>query len=200
VFQFTTQGYYWIVAGFLSVKQVAELRVMQMLVAPMDQVFIALSFLIVPALAVRYASNRTGDFLSIWKRYGITVFVSTALFAFAVRLAGKHAMHWLYAGKFDGLAPILYILAFLPLVMGIGNSMNDALKAAEKPGLVFFAYLCSGAATFLGGIPLVIHFGLPGAVYGMLLSGATYTAALALGFFFAVYAKRASIAGTARRD
>jgi O-antigen/teichoic acid export membrane protein len=200
VFQFTTQGYYWIVAGFLSVKQVAELRVMQMLVAPMDQVFIALSFLIVPALAVRYASNRTGDFLSIWRRYGITVFVSTALFALAVRLAGKPAIHWLYAGKFDALAPILYILAFLPLVMGIGNSMNDALKAAEKPGLVFFAYLCSGAATFLGGIPLVIHFGLPGAVYGMLLSGATYTAALAVGFFFAVYAKRASIAGTAHRD
>jgi O-antigen/teichoic acid export membrane protein len=200
VFQLTTQGYYWIVAGFLSVKQVAELRVMQMLVAPMDQVFIALSFLVIPALGARYASNRMGDFLSFSKRYGFAVVSATALFTLAVRITGRPVMHWLYNGKFDDLVPLLYALAFLPLLMGIGNAMNDALKAVEKPRLVFYAYLCSGAATFLGGIPLVIHFGLPGAVYGMLLSGATYTATLAVGFFFAVYAKGSSLAGAAGGD
>ncbi len=98
-------------------------------------------------------------------------------------------MHWLYAGKFDDLAPLLYILAFLPLVMGIGNVMNCALKAAEKPRLVFFAYVCSGAATLLGGIPLVIHFGLRGAVYGLLLSAAAYTTALTVSFLSSVNAK-----------
>ncbi len=67
VFQLTTQGYYWIVAGFVSVKDVAGLRVMQLLVAPMDQVFIALSFLVLPALAARYASNRMGRFPVIYK-------------------------------------------------------------------------------------------------------------------------------------
>jgi O-antigen/teichoic acid export membrane protein len=66
--------------------------------------------------------------------------------------------------------------------MGIGNTMNNALIASEKPKLVFFAYVCSAAVTFLGGIPLVIHFGLWGAVYGMLLSGTLYTGALALAF------------------
>jgi hypothetical protein len=54
--------------------------------------------------------------------------------------------------------------------------------STEKPKLVFFAYMCGGAATFLGGIPLVMHFRMWGAVYGMLLSGATYTCALALAF------------------
>jgi O-antigen/teichoic acid export membrane protein len=184
VFQLTTQGYYWIVAGFLSVKDVAGLRAMQMLVAPIDQVFIALGFLVIPALAVRYASNRMGDFLSFTKRYGLAVVSATALFAFAVRLLGRPLMHSLYAGKFDELVPVLYVLAFLPLLMGIGNTMASALGAAEKPKLVFYAYACSGAATLLGGIPLVIHFGLSGAVYGMLLSGSVYSAALALGFLF----------------
>jgi O-antigen/teichoic acid export membrane protein len=37
VFQFTTQGYYWLAAAFLSVKDVAELRAMYMLVAPIDK-------------------------------------------------------------------------------------------------------------------------------------------------------------------
>jgi O-antigen/teichoic acid export membrane protein len=189
VFQLTTQGYYWIVAGFVSVKDVAGLRVMQLLVAPMDQVFIALSFLVLPALAARYASNRMGNFLSFTKRYGFAVVSATTLFALAVRLVGRPVMHLLYAGKFDDLAPLLYILAFLPLVMGIGNVMNCALKAAERPKLVFFAYLASGAATLLAGIPLVTHFGLRGAVYGLLLSAATYTSALSVSYFSTINLK-----------
>ncbi len=189
VFQLTTQGYYWILAGFVSVKDVAGLRAMQMLVAPMDQVFIALSFLVIPALAARYATNRMGSFLLFTKRFGLAVVSATALFALALRLVGKPVMHWLYAGKFDDLAPLLNILAFLPLTMGIGNTMNNALKSVEKPKLVFYAYVCSGAATLLVGIPLVIHFGLRGALYGLLLSAAAYTTALAVGFLCSVYTK-----------
>jgi O-antigen/teichoic acid export membrane protein len=189
VFQFTTQGYYWLVAGFLSVKHVAELRVMQLMIAPVDQLFIALSFLVVPALAARYASDRMEDFLLFAKRYGLAVVGLTAMFALAVRLVGRPLMHWLYDGKFDDLAPMLYTLAFLPLLMGIGNVIGSALNAAEKPKLVFYAYLCSGTATLLGGIPLVHRFALAGAVYGLLLSAAVYTAAQALGFFLVVYRK-----------
>ena len=187
IFQFTTQGYYWLVAGFLSVKQVAELRVLYILVAPIDQIFIALSFLVLPALATRYASRRMEDFFSFLKGYGWAVIGTTALFALAVRIGGRPVMHWLYAGKFDDLAPLLYILGFLPLIMGIGNTMNEALKAAEKPNFVFFAYVCGAVATLLGGIPLVIRFGLRGAVYGMLLSAVAYTAAQAVGFLSTIY-------------
>jgi O-antigen/teichoic acid export membrane protein len=189
VFQLTTQGYYWIVAGFVSVKDVAGLRAVQMLVAPMDQAFIAISFLVLPALAARFASNRIGSFLAFSKRYAVAVVAATTLFAFTVRIVGKPVMHWLYNGKFDDLAPMLYVLAFLPLVMGIGNTMNDALKATEHPKMVFYAYLCSGAATLLGGIPLVIRFGLPGAVYGMFLSATAYTCALAVSYFSTIYLK-----------
>jgi O-antigen/teichoic acid export membrane protein len=196
VFQLTTQGYYWIVAGFVSVKDVAGLRAMQMLVAPIDQVFIALSFLVLPALAARYAGKRMGSFLAFSRRYALAVLTATALFALAVRIVGKPVMHWLYNGKFDDLAPMLYILAFLPLSMGIGTVMGIGLSAAEKPKLVFYAYLCSGAATLIAGIPLVIRFGLMGAVYGLLLSAGVYTVALASGFFLVVYRKATQLGVT----
>jgi O-antigen/teichoic acid export membrane protein len=189
VFQITTQGYYWLAAGFLSVKQVAELRVMYLLIAPVDQVFIALSYLIVPALAARYASHRMEEFVSLSKRYALLILVATALFAFVVRQLGRPVMHWLYAGKFDDVAPLLYLLAFSPVLMAIGNAASCALNAVEKPRLVFFAYVCSGVATVLGGISLVIHYGLRGAVYGMLFSAATYSAALVVGFQSSVYGK-----------
>jgi O-antigen/teichoic acid export membrane protein len=189
VFQLTTQGYYWLVAGFLSVKEVGELRAIYNLIAPVDQVFIALSFLVLPAMASHYAMKRMDHLLSLWKRYVLAVLGVTALFALSLRILGQRVMHLLYAGKFDGLGPPLFVLSLLPVLMGVGNTMNDALKAVEKPKFVFFAYACSGGATLLGGMPLMIHFGLRGAVNGMLLSGVAYTATLVVGFFLVVYRK-----------
>jgi O-antigen/teichoic acid export membrane protein len=189
VFQLTTQGYYWLVAGFLSAKEVAELRAMYLLVSPIEQALIAVSYVLVPALAAHYAANRMGSFLSLWKRFTLAAVGVTGLFAIAVRLVGKPVVHILYAGKYDGLAAYLFVLALLPMVLWIGNAMNHALNAVEKPRFVFWAYLTSAAATFLVGIPLVMHFGLWGAVYGMLSSGVTFTIAVAIGFFYHVYVK-----------
>ncbi len=195
VFQFTTQGYYWLVAGFLSAKEVADLRAMYMIVMPMDQIFIAMSFLVVPALSARYATKDMRSFLSLWKRYALVTLAVTGLFALTVRMIGKFVMHILYAGKYDGLTPFLFVLAVLPLLMGIASTLNNAVIATEKPNLVFFAYVCSGAATFLGGVLLVAHFGLWGAVYGMLLSSATYAGALALAFAFRLLGQTAPTSG-----
>jgi O-antigen/teichoic acid export membrane protein len=187
VFQLTTLGYYWLVAAFLSVKEVAELRATYLLVSPVEQVFIAISFIVLPALASHYAAKRMEDLLFLWTRNALAVAGVTGLYALGVRILGKPVMHVLYAGKFDGVAPLLYMLALMPLLTGIGGTMINALNAIEKPKLVLYAYICSGAVTFLMGIPLVVQFGLRGAVYGMLLSGGTYTGALAIGFLFNVY-------------
>jgi len=185
VFQFTTQGYYWLVAEFLSVREVAELRAMYLLIGPLDQLFIALSYLLLPMLALHYASKRMDKLVYLWEKYLLATVGAAVFFALAVRTLGKPVMHILYAGKFDGLAPLLFLLALLPLLMGIGNTLSNVLNAMEKPKLVFWGYVCSGVATFLLGIPLVLHFGLRGAVYGMLVSGTTYTAALGIAFLFA---------------
>ena len=107
-------------------------------------------------------------------------------FALCVRVIGKSAMHILYAGKFDGLAPLLYLLAFSPLFIGISGTMVNGLISAERPKLVFWGYLSSGTATFLLGIPLVMHFGLRGAVYGILVSGSTLATVLTCVFLLTV--------------
>lgn len=189
VYQLTIQGYYWLLAGFLSVREVGELRAMYMLVSPVEQLFIALTLLALPALASLYGMKRMGNFLSLWKRYALATLGLTALFALGVRLLGKPAMHVLYAGKFDGLSSLLFALGLLPMLTGISCAMSNALNAAEKPRLVFLAYLCSAASTLLLGIPLVIHFRLRGAVCGLLLSAATGAGVLAMGFLFNIYGK-----------
>ena len=182
VFQLTTQGYYWVVAAFLSVKEVAELRAMYLLLAPVDQVFIALTLVVVPVLSTLRASHRMPDFMRLLSKYASGVFAAAILFVLGAAIAGRPIIHLLYAGKFDGLVPLFYVLSFLPLFMGLSSVMSSGLNALEKPRLVFYGYSCSGIVTFVIGIPLVIHFGLRGAVYGLLLSGAVFTAAVAIGF------------------
>lgn len=189
VFQLTSQMYYWLSAGILSVKETGDLRAMYNLVGPVDQVLIAISFLVLPIMSRRAASRGMPGVLPVWKAYCGGSLLVTGGFAACVNLFGKPVMHFLYAGKFDDVAPLLGMLALLPVVMAIGNTMNTALKAVEKPKLVFYAYVCSGSTTVLLGAPLVSHFGLRGAVYGLLLSTAAYTVALAVSFLPSVYSK-----------
>ncbi len=191
VFQLTSQGYYWLSAGILSVKETGDLRAMYNLVAPVDQVFVAMSLLVLPMMSRRFASRGMTGLLPVWKAYCTGCLLVTCAFAGSVNLFGKPVMHFLYAGKFDDVAPLLGSLALLPVVMGIGNTMNDAIKAVEKPKLVFYAYLCSGSTTVLLGVPLAIHFGLRGVVYGILLSATAYAAALAAGFLWLAFGKAA---------
>ena len=199
VFQFTHQGYYWLLGGFLSAKEVANLRAMYLLVGPVEQVFIALSYLIVPALSAHFAAKRMDNFMALWKRCGMATLGISALYAVIVRFVGKRAVHILYAGKYDGLSAYLFILTLVPLVMWVGGTMGHALNAVERPHFVFWAYVSSGIATFVVGIPLVIHFGLWGAVYGMLVSGAAYTIALAISFLFRFRGEWRAFAPVAQR-
>jgi O-antigen/teichoic acid export membrane protein len=182
VFQLTTQGYFWLVAALLSVRDVAALKAISLVVAPADQIFIALNYLVLPRLSGHYAANEMGHLFSAWKWYACVITAVTVSFFLFIRVLGKPLTHLLYGGRYDDMAPLLTILVLLPVVMGVGHTMNAVLKAAECPRLVFWAYVASGTVTFVVGVPLVARLGLRGAVYGMLLSGASYTVALAAGF------------------
>jgi O-antigen/teichoic acid export membrane protein len=194
VFQLMNQGYYWLVAVLVSVKEVAELKAMALLIAPADQVFIALNYLVLPQLAASFSTRKMEDMLSMWKRYALGIGALTSAFAVCVGVFGKSVAHVLYSGRYDDAAPLLVMLGLLPLVMGIGHTMNAALKSMEEPKLVFWAYVCSGCVTFLLGVPLIRYSGLQGAVYGMLLSAAAYTAVLALALANTCYKALAKVA------
>ena len=200
VFQFTTQGYYWLTAGLLSIKEVGDLRAMYNLVLPVDQVFGAMNLLILPMLSFRFTSSGMAGLIPLWRKYCLAWLVVSASFAVILNLLGKRVMHVLYAGKFDDIAALVSILALLPILMGIGNTINAALKAGESPQAVFYAYLTSGATMFFVGVPLVMRWGLRGAVYGMLASAGTYSVALAITFFIAFRVERRNAFASAIRN
>jgi O-antigen/teichoic acid export membrane protein len=182
VFQFTTQAYFWMVAGVLSMKEVAELRAMYNLALPVEQVFAATTFLVLPQMALAFAAREFAKLRRLSRQCALMFLGISSGFALVVGLGSLPLLHIVYGGKFDTVAPLLRWYVLLPVVMGVGNAANAALKAIEKPQSVFYAYLASGLATLVFGIPLVIYLGLRGAVYGMLLSGTSYAVALGLSF------------------
>jgi len=202
VFQLTTQGYYWLSAAFLTVKEVADIRAMYNLITPVEQLFIAMVLLILPAMSSRYSIEGKTGLLRVWRRYCIACLLVTCVFAGFLKVFAARLMHVLYAGKFDDVVPLVGILALLPIVMGVGNTMNAALKAMERPKAVFYGYLASGASTVLIGLPLIVRLGLRGAVYGMLISAGTYTVALGTAFLYFSGTKLpvAAVAGVADHD
>lgn len=170
----------------------AELRATYNLVTPVDQCLNAMALLILPMFASRYASRGKIGLVPLWKAYLLACLGITGGFAGMIWPFGRIGMHYLYAGKFDDIAALVSLYALVPITMAVGNTINAALKAMEQPRAVFFGYVASGAVTFLIGIPLVMHFGLRGAVFGMLFSAGTYTAVLAIAFFLLLRAQRPS--------
>ena len=186
VFQFTTQAYFWVVAGVLSVRDVAELRAMYNLALPVEQVVAAISLLVLPQMAHEFASKDFKKLGHLWRQCSLVFVGVSAAFALVVGIGSLPLLHLVYGGKFDSAAPLLRWYVLVPVVMSAGHAANVALKGIEKPQAVFYAYVASGAATFILGIPLVVHFGLRGSIYGMLLSTTAYTlmmSALWLRFF-----------------
>jgi O-antigen/teichoic acid export membrane protein len=198
VFQFANQAYYWLVAGLLSLKEVAALRAITMIVMIVDQVFIAITSIVLPALAARFASNQIAELLSLWRLYLGSFLAVGGVFFAGVMVFGKPVIHWIYGGKFDDVSAFLSTLALLPILMGVGHTMNAALKSVEKPNAVFYAYVASGITTLGLGIPFMTHFGLRGAVYGMLASAGAYTITLTVGFLRNVF--RLPVLGVAARE
>ena len=146
---------------------------------------------ILPVLSFRFASRQLAGLIpapeALLSRMGPHHGLFRG-FRYAIREASDVI---LYAGRFDDIASIIKTMALLPLIYGIGhNIMNAALKAMEKPQAVFYSYVASGTATFLVGLPLIIHFGLRGAVYGMLASAGVYTLALGIAFLACSRAQR----------
>ena len=65
IFQVTTQGYYWLVASFLSLKDVAQLKAIYILVTPADQIYIALNYLVLPAMAAHLGAGRMSEYFGL---------------------------------------------------------------------------------------------------------------------------------------
>ena len=146
---------------------------------PVFHVYTALSALLLPTLVRVRGTGRFTRY--VW---GLTGLVAAGALGYWLLLGlfGRPLVAWIYDGQYVEEAPLLWIVGAL-VMAGVGVVMRVALKALERPDLVFRAFIVSALSTLTLGVACIFAFGLVGALLSLLIG--TLAETLVTFYFYA---------------
>jgi O-antigen/teichoic acid export membrane protein len=152
---------------WLGLEAAGALKALLSLIMPALQAFAAIGTILVPTLVT--VRNQT-----VYSRtlYTALAVLGTASLVQWLLLSsfGKPLMTWVYAGKYDAYADLLWLLGLLPVMTSIVTIFASSLRARERPDRTFWAYVCSSTFTISIGLIMLVFWGIMGAVIGLVLS------------------------------
>ena len=147
------------------------LRALFNLVLPVVHVFHAFAHLLIPVFV------RAGQEGALRKRafqIGGGILAIAAFYALCTELVGARVLSWLYEGKYDDYAHLLWLVGILPLGLAVSNLAQAVLRSQERPQAVFMA---RGGAAVVASVTLAAAFtfalGVAGALLATLLAAFT---------------------------
>jgi O-antigen/teichoic acid export membrane protein len=175
--------YYVVLPMSVSFAQAGALKALLILAMPATNTIIALGILLVPVFVrVRNASGPSAMKRTM-KRSVAVFLIGCGCYLGALIGFRSQIFHVLYADKYAAYKswPLL-LVGLIPMAQSITNVMGAALRALERPKLLFWSFLAGGITAIVFGIPLALVQGLCGALIGV-ASSIALTAALAYLFF-----------------
>jgi O-antigen/teichoic acid export membrane protein len=151
------------------------LRALANLALPMFQLITALSMLLLPALA---RARGTSLFRSAFLAALLLFMGSATVYWLGVAGLAAPAMDLLYGGRYTEHAHLLWLLGALPVIAGLVAVVSNALRACERPDLVFWAYAASACVTLTVGLWAAARWGVAGAVVGQVAANSATAAVL----------------------
>ena len=184
--------YYLLLPAAGGLAASGGLRALMNLVMPVLHANGALSTLLLPAFARAFRSGGPAV-LARRTRGALVGLVAIAALYWVVISVFRHDLVWLvYGPGYADLADLVVLLGALPLLAALVAVKGAALRAMERPDLVFRSYVVAAVVAATVGVSLVAWAGAGGAVVGMLASSA------ASGAMMVRYARRSPCrAGTA---
>ena len=159
--------YFFLLPLFAGLAATASLRALSNLVLPMLQSITALSTLLLPTLARARGSARFRYALGI----AFALFCSgTLVYWVLLGTFADRLIAFLYAGVYGEHAHLLWLLGFIPVLAGVIAVLSNALRAQERPQVIFWAYVASASTTLTFGIWASIRWELAGAILGQVVS------------------------------
>jgi O-antigen/teichoic acid export membrane protein len=156
-------------------------RALLNLFLPMMQATSALAILALPVLVRAWADDRSGYAARVGKLV-IAFAFGAAAYGSLVAIFGGTLIDWLYDGRYMEYATAVKVLAGVPALAGIAAVLGSALRAVERPEIVFRAYLAPTLTAGSAGTLLAYTSGVGGASLGWLLTYAAAAAFLLLAF------------------
>lgn len=162
---------------WFGLEAAGALSALVSLTMPAIHAEIALSLLVLPALAQRRDQASFGSLAG-----GSMALLAGGAAAQWLLLGLLHRplARWIYAGRYDAESSSLWILGLIPVAFAVIAVRGAALRALEQPRRVFAAHLVAAATAIVVGPLLVKGGGLVGAASGYLLSYVLTAAALLL--------------------
>ncbi len=172
----SVEVYYVMLSALQGFDATGVLRAAMNLVAPVMQTLLALSTVALPHFAQAYRDGRL--MRTVRGAYAaasaLTVFFALLLIAFA-----EPVVALLYGPDFAAAVPVVRWVALLPLTLAVTRVAATALHALERPRDIYIGYLPGAVVALSFGMLASWQWGVLGAAYGVLASGAVVAATMA---------------------
>jgi O-antigen/teichoic acid export membrane protein len=159
--------YYLVMPKLSSIESNAVFKALLNTVMPLSHTIAALSILLLPILA------KSKDFQVFNRKVVLSIIVLICgglSYLLLLGILNEPIINLLYGKEYSEYSNLLWFIGLIPLVNGIVSILGTALRALEKPNLVFKSVLISSIITLIVGIPMISWFGLIGAIIGYLSS------------------------------
>jgi O-antigen/teichoic acid export membrane protein len=163
-------GFYSVVAHFSGLAESGALKALLNLAMPMTQTFAAFSLLFI-SQAARLGHEKGWEAVKIqaWRISGLFVLGSSAYWIL-VYLFRTPLIRLMYAGHYQGIAPLVPLVAVASILSGAAMGPTIAIRAMRSPASVAAIHFGSSLVCVLVGIPACQAWGIRGAVVAILLS------------------------------
>ena len=163
-------GFYSVVAHYSGLAESGSLKALLNLAMPMTQTYAAFSLLFI-SQAARLGHEKGWKAVKslAWRIAGLYTLGSSAYWIL-VCLFRTQLISAMYAGHYQGVAPLVPVVAVASILSGAAMGPTIAIRAMRSPASVAAIYFGSSLACVLVGIPACRAWGVRGAVIGILLS------------------------------
>jgi O-antigen/teichoic acid export membrane protein len=174
VFWAAGDAYYLLVGSSLGMSDVAAFKAVQNFVKPINQFIGAITLLLVPWVAARFADRDGSSFQDAIQRINLLFIGASVIYLVFLLSLGKWLTAFVYGGKYTQFAYLLPLMALPILFTAAAEGQSIAVRAMQAPSEVFLAYTAAAVPTILVGVIFIRHWGLIGAALGLAFSSVAY--------------------------
>jgi O-antigen/teichoic acid export membrane protein len=163
----TLNVYYMVLPVSHGLEATATLRALLNLMMPALQASMAIAMVTMPSLV---RARGTSAFDRLLYRLLALFSAGGVLYWLCLGLSHEHLFRWLYGDRYSENAHLLWVVGLVPIACTLSTAIESSLRALERSDHVFRAHAFATVATCVVGVPLLLRWGLVGAIVGMLVA------------------------------
>ncbi len=167
------QLYLWMIGGFVSITAAGLYRAAQNLVAPTHIMMLAVRSVATPRAAAIEEQEGQPAMQQYLTRIAWLGLIPIAIYLLVVSLAAEPLLNALYAGQYDGYAWLVWLFSIVYLLAYAGQILTIMLSAMQIPRAILVAETATLIVAVGIGAPVILAFGIEGAMAVDLIAGLT---------------------------